>query len=100
MENNSTDFIRRCIERCKHFLKSSFDKEIEFEKVIGKTEIYYKAAIAVSHHKVDIYIYEDEAGFMVDEKDWTICEIQDYSTEEALIESFISKLEKFITANK
>ncbi|HBH61356.1 MAG TPA: hypothetical protein DDX85_06390 [Nitrospiraceae bacterium] len=100
MENNSMDFSRKCIERCRRLLKEALGKETEFEKVIGKSETYDKATIDVSHYKVDIYVYEDEAGFMVDGKDWTICEVQDYSTAEELMESFISKLEKYITANK
>jgi hypothetical protein len=66
--------------------------DIEFEEKVGKSETFYKSTIKINNLIIELYVYLDEAGFMIDRQNWIIFERPDYSSEEQLIESFIERL--------
>jgi len=64
-----------------------------FEEIRGRRERYWKSApIPLRNHRAEIFIYEDEAGVMVDGTHWMICERPDFDSEEALTEAFLRVL--------
>ena len=65
-------------------------------EINGKRETYYKFTFEHVGHVIEIYIYLDEAGYMLDDHFWTICERPDYSDDDELIASFTSKLKDVI----
>jgi hypothetical protein len=94
-----TPFQVKCIDECRVFLRDYLKlTDIAFQETVGKREAYFKTALSLAAHKFEIYIYIDEAGFMIDGHNWTICERPDYSNDEDLIKSFISKLQNAISS--
>jgi hypothetical protein len=88
-----TEFQNRCLERCRAFLRDDLGlPQVTFKEIIGKHETYYKYDFSNAGQKIELYVYYDEAGFMIDGHDWTICERPDYPHDERLIDSFIEKL--------
>ncbi len=97
LHNELNAFQKQCLEKCKNFLKTTTNADvIEFEKKVGKKEIYHMAVVKVAGQIFELYIYEDEAGFMTNGNKWTIYEKPDYSSEDLLIDAFIDGLSKKI----
>ncbi|MBK9694530.1 MAG: hypothetical protein IPO76_03930 [Elusimicrobia bacterium] len=72
----------------------SFLGESNFEPIQGSKESYFKAEFSIQDRRLlEVFIYEDEAGFMVGGKEWTICEKPDYSSP---IISLVGLLKKSI----
>jgi hypothetical protein len=80
------------MERCKEVMQEGGFAHIEFQEVVGKSEAYYKADVQAGKKKVEIFVYDDEAGVMVDGHDWTPCERPDYDSDAELVEAFANKL--------
>ena len=76
-----------------------FDLMIDFKKVVGKSENYFLAILVNKQTKLDFYIYEDEAGVMLNNKDWIIFEKPDYKTADDLIAAYVSKVEDLLQRN-
>ena len=90
-----TPFQEKCIQKCKDYLESNTSlKNIVFDLIEGKTENYYFSKLEIGKHLLEIFIYSDEAGCMVDNNSWIICERPDYKKDDELIEAFIKKLSK------
>lgn len=69
-----------------------------FEEIRGKKECFLKTKILNSGgHQLEIFIYADEAGLMIDGKEWLIHEKPDYPSPEQLINSFVKTLNKIIS---
>lgn len=87
------DIRWRCIEKCKDFFENVLGvSKVEFEKVVGKSETYFKLEIFVKDHKLNIYIYYDGAEFIIDDDYNPRFEMVDYNSEEELIEAFLAEL--------
>jgi hypothetical protein len=93
MGDNMTNFQHNLIEKSKPILKDISGQEIEFQEITGKKEFYFKTSLKIGKTLVDIYIYKDEAGYMLNSKDWIMFEKPDYQDENELIQSFINNLE-------
>ncbi len=92
-----TAFETKCINTCQRFIRDTLKlTNVNFMETVGKHETYYTYALEKMGHKFEVYVYSDEAGFMVDGHDWSICERPDYTSDEELINSFIEKLRKAI----
>lgn len=52
-----------------------------------------------SKHILDVYLYEDEAGFFLDGKNWTIFEKPDYSSSSELLNAFLTHLRAKLTSD-
>ncbi|MDD5131032.1 MAG: hypothetical protein PHH44_00025 [bacterium] len=89
---DKTEFQILCIEKCRKLLSKYLKDDIEFVKE-GKNEYYYHAKINLTNISIDIYIYEDEAGFAFNKKDWRIFEQPDYKSDNLLITAFLENLE-------
>ncbi len=56
-------------------------------------ESYYRLQISCTGREIDVYIYEDEAGYFVDRK-WHIREAPDFDDPQNLIDRFLADLER------
>jgi hypothetical protein len=88
-----TVFQERSLAECRDLLRHfSGVRHRDFEKVVGKKEIYFKLTAEGPNHVLEIYVYQDEAGYMLDGKRWTIFEKPDYRSESDLQKAFLSSL--------
>lgn len=95
MTSGSEVFQETCMTRTVRLLEEA-RLPARFEKIKGKREAYHRALLSLGGHSLEVYVYRDEAGFMVNGSEWTICERPDYDGEEALIEAFLQKLRETI----
>jgi len=94
---NSSNFQNVCIAECQDLLKKNMGIEnLNFEQVVGRNELFYKASLNLNKNDIDIYIYSDEAGIMIDGNNWIIFERPDYSNDENLIKSFLEKMSEIV----
>lgn len=90
-----TSFQERCLEECKNiFTQIPALRYSSFEKIVGKAEMYFKATADGLHHALEVYVYEDEAGYMLDGKRWTIFEKPDYRSGDELLQAFLKSLRR------
>ena len=93
MTTSITGFQERCLEECRTlFRQIPAPRYGDFEKIVGKAETYFKATADGPHHALEVYVYEDEAGYMLDGKRWTIFEKPDYRSQKELMEAFLKSL--------
>ena len=93
MATSITGFQERCLEECKNiFRQIAAPRYGDFEKIVGKRETYFKATAEGPNHALEVYVYQDEAGYMLDGKRWTIFEKPDYRSENKLLEAFLKSL--------
>jgi hypothetical protein len=86
-------FQERCLEECREiFRQIPVLRYGDFEKIVGKTGTYFKATAEGPGHALEVYVYQDEAGYMLDGKRWTIFEKPDYRSENELLEAFLKGL--------
>lgn len=102
MERFITGFQERCLEECRNtFRQIPALRYGDFENIVGKTETYFKATAEGPNHALEVYVYQDEAGYMLDGKRWTIFEKPDYRSESELLEAFLKSLrEKLLDTAK
>lgn len=91
MTSGSGAFQEACITGTVRLLEEA-GLPARFERIKGKRQTYHRALLSVKGQSLEVYVYRDEAGFMVNGSEWAICERPDYDTEEALIEAFLQKL--------
>jgi len=102
MATSITGFQARCLEECRNILRQiPVLRSGDFEKIVGKAETYFKATAEGPGHSLEVYVYQDEAGYMLDGKRWTIFEKPDYRSENELREAFLKSLrEKLLDITK
>ena len=96
MDRGLTTFQQRCLRALEQHLGArdltpSFES-MEPDRPAVSGGRYLKASVTLSDSTLDLYIYEDEAGFSY-RGAWQICERQDYPSDAALIEALIGELE-------
>jgi hypothetical protein len=98
------DLLERCVKRYEALIRNTKDaEEVSVEKgcVSGEpTEPYHKSVVTVPGHRIPAWTYCDGAEFMVDDRENSGFEWQDYRedpTGEKLIHAFLSRLEEVIT---
>jgi hypothetical protein len=89
-------FQEACLAETERLLRQT-GVETTFESVRGEAEVFLKAAFSYGQKALEVYIYEDEAGFYED-GEWLICESQDFDGDGALIRCFIHRLSKALRA--
>ena len=93
MATSISGFQEQCLKGCRDvFRQISVLRYGDFEKIAGKTETYFKATAEGRDHALEIYVYQDEAGYMLDGKRWTIFERPDYGSGNELLEAFLKSL--------
>ena len=82
-------FQKKCSQRCEQLLRQA---NVQFSKPIrvdGRRETYFIIQFSLnSGNVVELFIYANEAGAMIDGKEWTIFEAPDFDSEEALIAAY------------
>lgn len=93
-----TDFQKNSLQDVENLLRSIPNLECGgFQEVVGKRETYLKATAKAPRHVVELYIYEDEAGYLLEGGEWTIFEKPDYSSSVELLGAFLSSLREKLT---
>lgn len=99
-----TDFQTKCIAACQRFFQGlrldlRFREELEKRRLfnLGRREKFFVGKVALGPHAIEVFVYVDEAGFMVDDKRWYICERPDFDSDEQLIEELMGILLKCIS---
>jgi len=92
-------FQSTCILRCRALLAATPGLEYrDFEELEGKNEPYL--GLRVSDHtsrRIEIYVYLDEAGYMINGEEWTVYERPDYPSDEALIAALVGGLQGLLS---
>ncbi len=90
-----TDFQKSLSQKVESLLLSIPDLEDGgFREVVGRRETYLRTTVKTLQHIIEIYIYEDEAGYLLEGGDWTIYEKPDYFSSDELVMSFLKGLRK------
>lgn len=92
---NRSPFQLHCASEVAKLLR---EKGLSFrrEPIEGNEESYFIFRMDSSTvEPLEIYVYEDEAGFLVG-KDWHIWESPDYETPQELISAFLKSLRSSI----
>jgi hypothetical protein len=63
----------------------------------GKRESYNIVQFVRGEDTVELFIYVNEAGIMVNANDWTIFEAPDFESEEELIEAYAQHLRTLLS---
>lgn len=92
-----TSFSERCITTLHKELGSHRLKPVEFQVVHGKHEVYEYAKVVQKDFLAELYVYTDEAGCKLNERDWTIFEKWDFSDDNDLIREFVAYVIKVLS---
>ncbi|OGW51435.1 MAG: hypothetical protein A2V62_03355 [Nitrospirae bacterium RBG_19FT_COMBO_58_9] len=88
-----TNFQRDALHEVQNLFASTPNLELSsFQEVVGKKETYLKATVKAAQHILEVYLYEDEAGYLLEGGEWTIFEKPDYSTSSELLGAFLASL--------
>jgi hypothetical protein len=90
-------FSEKCIAALDREIASRRLKPVEFEQVRGKHEAYEYARVVQKDLLVELYVYTDEAGCKLNERDWTIFEKWDFSDDNDLIQKFVAYVIRVLT---
>jgi hypothetical protein len=93
-----TPFQVKCVQAIRLCLAAAgYRREVPFERIGGKDESYFKATIAHASRSLEFFVYEDEAGFLVNGRDWHISERADFRNEEELLRDLLEALTRVLT---
>lgn len=92
-----TSFPERCIAVLTKEMALRRLRPIQFERVRGKHEAYEYARVVQRDLLVELYVYADEAGCKLNEREWTIFEKWDFSDDNDLIRDFVAYVIKMLT---
>lgn len=70
---------------------------VEFVRTEGRNEAYYKKSVLIRTRTIEIFVYLDEAGFMIDGRHWHVYEKADFPTDEELISALGDGLERWLS---
>lgn len=85
-------FSEKCIQAVNEAAISSGLPPFEFRFIEGRKENYWRADPPPENPFIELYVYNDEAGYMLDGKRWIIFERPDFSTEQELIQRFVTSV--------
>lgn len=91
MIENMTNFQKKCIKEVIYTLAEYGLGEVH-PQLRGNKEKYYLISLDLGKSKIELYVYEDEAGIMLEDNRWIIFEKPDYKSDDKLINDFIVKL--------
>ncbi len=93
------EFQRQTCLRIENLLQTLPQVEANsFQEVIGKEETYLQIHIEGARYTLEVYLYEDEAGYFLDgrpcfpRKKWIIYEKPDFSSSKELLQAFLIDL--------
>jgi len=87
-----TNFSEQCIQAVNSAAVSSGLSPFDFELVEGKKEDYWHSKPSREKPFIELYVYSDEAGYMLNDSEWTIFERPDFETEQELIDRFVASV--------
>jgi hypothetical protein len=91
------DFQARCWERCHDILQREGISYIGPTQIDGKRESYYLVQLEREDTTIELYIYVNEAGTMLNRKQWRIFEAPDFADEKQLIDAFVGHVQQLVS---
>lgn len=85
-----TIFSDQCIQAVNSAVVSSGLSPFDFELVQGKKEDYWHSKPSQEKPFIELYVYGNEAGYMLNGSEWIIFERPDFATEQELIRRFVA----------
>lgn len=90
-------FQEKCSRLCEQLLRKATTQFSKPIRVDGKRETYFIIQFSLNTGRVvELFIYANEAGVMIDGKEWTIFEAPDFDSEDALIAAYAAHVEKLL----
>ena len=84
------EFQQLCLEGCARILGPEWTPGGLFKSVDGRTR-YWKAEGSIAGHPIEVFVYDDQAEFIIDGKG-TICEWPDFDSLKDLVQKFLERL--------
>lgn len=69
-------------------------------RVDGRKETYFIVQFPWGADTVELFIYVNEAGVMVNGKDWTIFEAPDFDSDDLLIEAYVEHVANILKTRR
>lgn len=92
-----TNFQEKSRKEVEAFLQHIPEIEFKnFQQITGKKETYLKSNVTSSRHSVEVFIYEDELGYLIDGGEWVIFERADYDVSSELLKAFMAGLSELL----
>ena len=93
VEKSVTRFQEDCKDHAEAVIQGfSRIESRPFVLMKGREEDYLYADLRYDKRLIEVYIYEDEAGYMINGKRWRIFEKPDFSGPEELMHAFSAAL--------
>ena len=90
-----SEFQNACIQGCQDLLEKTPDvRHSNFVKVSSTDETYYKISISTPGHYLQVYIYSQNAAYMLDGKHWLSFEERNDGALDELIAHFLTAVER------
>ena len=99
LSERPSKFQRKCIEATERRM-DAVGLKVVFDYFEGNTESYYKATTKTDARALEMFVYTDEAGFMINGTEWHVFEKPDYPNEEELIGRFLADLGRFLPQHR
>lgn len=81
-------FQEKCWSGCERLLRNSTIPFTGPIRVDGKRETYFIVQFLLNANAVELFIYVNEAGVMVNSKEWTVFEAPDFESGDLLIDAY------------
>lgn len=91
-------FQEKCWLRCELLLREKNTLFAGPLRVDGRRETYFIIQFSWGADAIELFIYANEAGVMVNGKDWTIFEAPDFDSDELLIAAYAQHLAELLKA--
>ena len=93
-----TSFTERCIGTLHEKMASLHLPPVKFVLAQGKYEEYQYAKVSQKDLLVELYVFVDEAGCALNERNWKIFEKWDFSDDSDLIRAFVAYVINVLTS--
>lgn len=95
-----TEMQKLCWTRAEPILIAAGVQFIGPKTVHGKGESYDLVEFSLGERRLQLFMYSNEAGILVDEATWTPFEAPDYKSNDQLAEAFAKRLAAMTGAAK
>lgn len=86
MRQAGSEFQKNCVRLCEDLLQSV--PGLRFSNFMLIEDSYFKISVSSSQRYLQIFIYEDEAGYQLDGIHWMGFDRTLYANEDALMSAF------------
>ncbi len=81
-------FQEKCWSGCERLLSDAHMPFTGPIRIDGKRETYFIVQFLLNADAVELFVYVNEAGVMINAKDWTVFETPDFESGDLLIDAY------------